>query len=1137
MPRSILTLLAIGTLCAQEFRSVISGRVADPQQSVVPGVSITAVQVETGARWETRSSDSGQYSMPFVPPGTYRITAESSGFKRYVREGVVVSANERIAINIVLEIGQVTENVTVTDDAPLLETATGSIGLVITQRQVENMPMNGRTPLMLAQLSASVIPIGGPSQNRPFDNGNTADFSVAGAPSRTNELLMDGAPNGTRNDRSAYSPPMDSVQELKVEAFQSDAAFGSTGGGTINLVTKSGTNQFHATVYHFNQVTKLAATPFFINRSGQAKPASLWNQYGVTSGGPVWIPRVFNGKDRLLYFFAFEGIKQPSVFPLAATVPTEAMRRGDLSQLLRVGANYQVYDPLTGVREGARVRRDPFPGNLIPTSRLNPIALKVVPYWPLPNLPGAPDGRNNFFTNAPGREDFYNFIGRMDFIASTRHKMFFNMRRSERFNNSQNFFQNIARGRNLIRPAYGAVLDDVFTFTPTTLLNTRFNWTQFIQIIRPFSTGLSLAELGFPQSVVAASPQQSLPRFDVGAYERLGENNANRTPYDSFQLFSSLTKILSKHSLKIGTDIRVYRESAYSAGSSSGRYQHNSNWTRGPLDSSPVAPIGQDFAAFLIGLPTSGNFDVNAYRSNQSKYMALFVQDDFRATANLTLNLGLRYEKEFAVTERFDRLVTGFDAAANTMVTAAARAAYARNPIPEVPVAQFNPAGGLLFATSSRRSPYSTRNTNFSPRFGFAWTPPFLGKGTVVRGGAGVFFFDLGLATDNQLGFSQTTPLVASQDGMLTPYATLSNPFPVGITQPTGSSQGVNTLLGNGVNFYNPTPRNPYSMRWNLNIQRLLSSNMVLEAGYVGNKAVGLGVDRPFNAIPVRFLSTSPSRDQATIDSLSANVPNPFAGLLPGTNLNGSVIGRQALLGAYPQFTGVNANALNEGSSWSHMMLVRLEKRFSQGLEMQSNFQYSRIMRKLTRLNDGDPALEKRIGEEDRPYRLVTSISYNLPFGKGKAFGTGLRGFANLAIGGWTISGFHTWQAGAPIEWGNVIYLGGDLNTTPRNIDRAFDITRFNRVSTQQLAQNFRVFPSAFSNIRSDKVNSVDFAIIKDFPILERLRLQYRCEFFNGFNRAQFSAPDSNPVNSTFGAVTNQENLPRRIQMALRLVW
>ena len=369
-------------------------------------------------------------------------------------------------------------------------------------------------------------------------------------------------------------------------------------------------------------------------------------------------------------------------------------------------------------------------------------------------------------------------------------------------------------------------------------------------------------------------------------------------------------------------------------------------------------------------------------------------------------------------------------------------------------------------------------------------------------------------------GFSQTTPLVATNDGYLTAAATLANPYPQGIQQPTGSSLGLATFAGKNVTFYDPTPGYAYSTRWQMSVQRELFPGVLLEVGYMGNKAVKMPVDRSFHGTPLKYLSTSASRDQATIDWLSANVSNPFAGLLPGTNLNRGTVSRSQLLAPFPHFAGANGvagQAFTDGSSSFHALEARIEKR--------------------SRLNDWEPLLEKRIAAEDRPYRVVWSGTYDLPFGTGKAFMKSANRLVNLAVGDWNVNVITTFTPGAPLNWGNVIYLGGPLNLTTHNVDGAFDTTQSNRIPAQQLASNRRTFPSRFANLCQDSVQQVDFSLIKGFRITETVKMTYRCEFFNSTNRAIFNAPDLGPTSSTFGRILGQANSPRRIQMALRLVF
>jgi hypothetical protein len=1136
-------LVLLGLVCsavsAQEFRSTISGRVTDPSGASVAGVKVLAVEKNTGARFETTASDTGEYSLPFLPPGPYTVTAEQSGFKKFSQEGLNVGTNVRLAIDITLQLGSQVETITVSADATMLQTSSASVGQVIGERQISLLPMNGRTPLTLAQLSYGVTPTSDPRFTRPFDNAGPSGFSMGGGQGQSNELLLDGSPDMTRNRRVAYNPPVDAVQEIKVEAFQPDAAYGNTGGGTVNVVMKGGTNDFHGSLYEFHQNQQLKATPFFTNAAGRAKPVTRFNQYGGTVGGPVMIPKILNGKNRLFFFFGYEGIRQSEPEPTFSTVPTAAQRNGDFSQLLSVGPQYQIYDPATAVAEGARIRRQPFPNNIIPSNRLSSISKNFTQFLPLPNTSGAADGTNNYFNNMVRSDVFTSYMGRFDVNVSDRHKFFLSGRYNDRVENRGNRFDNIATGNNLLRTNWGVTFDDVYTLSPSFFLNTRLNWTRFVEgNIRP-SDGFNFTSLGLPSSLAAASTKLVLPRIDFGNITDFGDSGGDRTPFDSYQIFVAATKIMGKQTWKFGADLRSQRESSNGFGNSSGSYTFGQGWTRGPLDNSPAAPLGQDIAAFVLGLPTGGSFDVNAQRTFSAKYYAFFFQDDWRVSNNLSINLGLRYEKETGIIERHNRAVAGFDPNANLSITAQAKAQYAASPSAILPVAQFNPVGGIVYATDGNRNVYTPPSNLFSPRFGFSWSPKLFGAKTVVRGGYGIFYSTFGTQGGiQQPGFSQTTQMVASLDNFITPAATFANPFPNGIQQPVGNSRGVNTFVGQSVRYYTPDLKQPITHRWNFNIQRELAGNLLLEMGYMGSTVDNLTVNRNLNFVPEQYLSTSPVRDQATINALTAVVPNPFRTLIPGTGLNGNTFGAENLLRRYPQFSGdggVVLDAQSIGYSNFHMAQIRLDKRFSNGFQFLTNFQWSKFMEATNRLYDASEKLQYRIAGEDRPFRFVFSSTYELPFGRGKSIGSNVGAWTNRLIGGWQMAGILNLQSGSPVEFGNVIYFGGDLQWDARNLSRAFDTTRFERINNNQLDRNRRQFPQAFPAYRSDKVYNIDFSVIKAIPIVERVNLQLRTEAFNLFNHAIFSGPDLGPTSANFGRITSQPNLPRTIQLALRL--
>lgn len=1129
---------------AQEFRGTITGRVTDAQNAAVPTAKVAAVLVSTGARSETLSGSDGLYTLPFLSPGIYRIECDAPGFKRYVQAGFEVKAGERSGLDIHLELGQMTESVTVTADAPMVETTTATAGQVINSAQVENMPLNGRTPLVLAQLAFGVVPNSDPKFNRPFDNAGPSGFSMGGAPAQTNELLVDGAPDMTRDQRVAYNPPVDAVQEVRVHAFEADAAYGHTGGGTANVVTKSGTNQLHGSLYEFNQVSALAATPFFTNKSGQLKPVTRYNQWGETIGGPIWLPKIFNGKNKVFFFFGNEDINDSFPEPQTLTVPTAAERTGDLSALLGAGSNYQIYDPMTGVKQGSRIARQPLPGNIIPADRINSIAKNYFQFYPQPNQPGQNDGALNYLANTVRSDTFNSEIGRLDFNISSNNKLFWNFRHNDRIENRNNYFNNIADGRDLGRINWGSELDDVQTFNATTVANVRLNWTRFREYTIPFGDGYNGSKLGFPSYIAANSPRLTMPEITFNStsntdYTRIVTDTFSNTPFDTFQIFGDVVKIHGNHSIKAGVDARELRESSFSYGNSDGNYSFGTSWTRGPLDNATGAPLGQDLAAFLLGLPTGGGFDINAFRTNQSKYLAVFVQDDWRVRSNLTLNLGLRFEHDFAGTERFDRSLNGFDLTTPNPIAAQAIAAYAAHPDPSLPVSQFKVPGGPLFAGPSNPDIYQPQSEMFSPRFGFAWTPK--GNKTVIRGGTGVFMFPLGSASYvQQPGFSQNTSVVPTLNSYLTPYATLGNPFPDGFQQPTGSSLGFATYLGKSISYFNPTIRNAYSYRWELDLERELPGNAVFEAAYVGNHANHLQFNRSIDYLPAQYLSTLPYRDQPTIDYLSALVANPFAGLIPGTSLNGSTISRSTLLHPFPEFSDVTLDNTNGGSSYFESLDLRIEKRYSKGVTLLANYTYSKLIEEDSLRNNTDLNTEKRVAADDRPQRFILSGSYELPVGTGKPLHFG-SSWANRIVGGWVLNAIYTNQIGAPLGWGsNLIYFGGPLgmNPHPSNVDApAFDIARFNRNSQQQLGDNIATFGTRYGDLRADGADNVDLSLIKNTKLSERVNLQLRFESFNAFNRVEFDGPNLSPTASGFGLITGSPNLPRSIQLAARVVW
>jgi hypothetical protein len=533
----------------------------------------------------------------------------------------------------------------------------------------------------------------------------------------------------------------------------------------------------------------------------------------------------------------------------------------------------------------------------------------------------------------------------------------------------------------------------------------------------------------------------------------------------------------------------------------------------------------------LFGLPTGGGVTFNASGAEQSLATSLFVQDDWKATRRLTINVGLRWDHDNAITERFDRSVRGFAFDTPSPLEAQARPNYARNPIPDIPPDQFRVMGGLTFAGTGGepRALWKAPRRNFSPRAGFAFS---LNSRTVIRAGYGIFYVPFGVdrSSINLTGYSFRNTLVPSLDNGRSFAATLANPFPSGLRQPQGSALGLLTNAGQAVSFFNVEPKMGYMQRWSLGVQRQLPASFTTEVSYVGNRGSRLEVGQPLNALPVQYLSRSSVRDQATIDALARQVSNPFATLLPGTPLAGANVSRAQLLSRFPHFTGVSTSA-PVGYSWYHSLQATLERRLTRGVTAQASYTWAKYMGADSYLNAGDALLHEAINGEDRQHRFTFSGIWELPFGKGQ------KGLPGKLVGGWSVQAMWQTNTGAPLGWGNVLHYGGEiaLPKDERTIERWFNTGAFERAAARQLASNYQTFPSQVSNVRGPGVNSWDISVIKRIPIRERVKFQLRGEFLNAGNRTHFAAPNMAPTSTLFGRITASVGYPRQVHVGGRL--
>jgi hypothetical protein len=504
----------------------------------------------------------------------------------------------------------------------------------------------------------------------------------------------------------------------------------------------------------------------------------------------------------------------------------------------------------------------------------------------------------------------------------------------------------------------------------------------------------------------------------------------------------------------------------------------------------------------------------------------------------LTLNLGIRYEYESPTTERYNRSVSGFDPNAPLPIAAQSVANYANSPIPEIPASQFRVQGGLQFAGVGGQPTqlWQPDRNNFLPRFGFAYDA---GRKTVIRGGYGIYFGDGGVryASSNQSGFALSNTLTPSVDGGLTFLSTLANPFPNGIIQtPLGSQLGPMTFAGQSITYFNQKRATPYTQRWQLGFQHELPFRTLLDISYAGNRATNLDVTRNLDSLPLQYLSTSPVRDNNTINNLSANVPNPFYPMLPVGSLSGTLVPRSQLLLPYPQFSAVNTST-NDGYSWYHSLQVGVERRMANGFTAQLAYTRSKWMQATSYRNGADPTPERVISNLDFPNTLNLSSIYELPLGKGKRFQPGTSKLLNYVFGRWQLEGVIRYQSGSPLGFGDAIILDGNNITLPgdqRSISRWFNVDAFNRVNSAQLSQNLVNLSSRFSYVRSGTLHQVDLSALKKFTVHERLDFEFRVEFLNAFNAVYLAAPNTTPTSSAFGTVTSENGAPRNVILNLR---
>jgi len=865
------------TASAQQFTGTIQGVVQDSTGGVLSGAEIAVTNQNTNVTINMTTGGNGHYIAPQLAPGVYKVTVKKSGFKTSTIAEIKLDVQQIRAVDVTLDVGQMTETVSVSaSGATALETTSTTMAQTIENKRIVDLPLNGRNPFALATLSPGVIPGGGAS---PW---------ISGGRNATSEVSIDGVSNvGPENNSSIlnliYTPSVDSVQEFSVQTNTVSAEFGRTGGGVINVITKSGTNGLHLTTYEFLRNSYLDANNFFSNRAGIKRGAFQRNQFGGNIGGPVLLPKLYDGRNRTFFFFAMEAQIQRQAQVSTTTVPLNEWRQGNFSNLKNSsGQPIIIYNPLTTRPDPAnpsRFIRDPFPGNIIPDARISPIARNLMQYWPQPNTTPTNVNTqvNNFTAQGKSVADSQRLDLRIDHVIKD------NWRVSSRFSESGsenvpfNGFGNdgtsIGDGPSIGR-VYSFTHDHTYTFSPSLLLNVRYGFGRTRTDRLPFSAGFDITQLGFPAYVKNAAALQALefPRIDVNGVSSLGQATFTDLiiiPMNH-QFNTSVTKTTSRHTFKFGMDYRKLMINFLQLGQPSGQYSFDTRWTQlDPNNSSSVAGFGM--ASLLLGIPSGGSMSHDPTPASSSSYWGWYFQDDWKLTPKLTMTLGLRYELDVPRTERYDRY------------------AFFRldQPSPLAGKVPANPffdgsklVGAMNFTTSDNRRQAPTDKNNWGPRFGLAYR---LDNKTVVRSAYGIYYAPSALqaaghtGTAGMDGFSSTTNFVTSLDGRI-PTTFIDNPYPNGFNFPTGRALGGSTFLGQGISaslFLDDA--NPYMQQWNLNAQRELPGDMLFEAGYIGSKGTrlidGEGGGVTLNQLPTSFFA------QGT--SLQTLVDNPFVGLIP----------------------------------------------------------------------------------------------------------------------------------------------------------------------------------------------------------------------------------------------------------------
>jgi len=1144
-PRSrLLSLVALvaAAVYAQGERATVTGTAADTTGAVLVGASVSIRHLATNILNKTTTNAAGIYYLTSLPPGRYELRIEQAGFRQAVVNDIPLGVGLTATFNVTLEVGSVAEAIEVRATAVQLEAQTTALGKVLATSMLSGLPLGGRNVLQLVSLLPGVTPVGGAT------DGDATNAKMSGGLARDNAVLTDGGESrATVNSKSAFTIPMESVAEYRVDTATYAAEFGRAAGGVVNLVTKSGTNEFHGSLYEYLRNDILNANSWTNNRSGVARGILRRNEYGGSVGGPLI-------RNRAFFFANFERTRQSGPIQSLNTVPTAAQRQGDFNGTLDPASRQiLVYDPSStrpDPANAARFLRDPFAGNRIPANRINAVSQNVRNYWPGSNRPGeGPTQFNNFFTTASRATQNELWVLRMDHILNDKHRLFgrFNGRLSDSFSKGlDDSLVAFVSQTVTTSPAYSALISATSTFTPALLGELRFSYTRIKSKTEWDGKGFDVASLGFPESVVRSMGYNTFPNISVSQYtvgtglsvtsgssaEVGGLNGANKSqsPQDTWHLQYHVTQLRNRHKFKFGTELQLLRLNTFATNSPAGAYFFDRLYTQGPDALTRTSTGGHGFASFLLGVPVSDRLSFDPALTLYRRYYGFYFQDDIQLTKNLTANLGLRYEYTQPWAEKWGR-IGYFDFDGIEPVTGA-KGTY-----------KFLQPG--QFQTDPERK-------NFAPRVGLAYR---LGSKTVIRASGGYFYAasDTLNAGTSDWGNGLFT-LFEGSLGAPSPYpntpppgGSWSNPFAAGLPRPNRDS----TFAGQNLRTFNRQHPLPNVANWTLNLQHMIAPTLLVQAGYVGNKVTRVAQNRFYNQNDPLLLSLG--------TQLLQQVPNPYFGKVPTGNLSFPTVQLRQLLRPYPQYLQVLIPRDGYGDASYHSLQTQIDKQYGHGLLLSAAFTVSKTIANVFESDATEafphnarynPRYNRTIETNDLPRRLVVSHVYDLPVGKGKRW-LGGPGLASAIAGNWQIGGITVLQSGTPLR------IAGSDNTNL--YDFSLSVGRGNRLKDPVIAADKRTTDLYFDTtafaqapaftmptdsltqpqLRNYGRRNFDLAFIRNQPLRERYNVQLRADVSNLFNTPALTLGTGSSVTigtPQFGKVLSGGS-PRNIQLALRLTF